>query len=258
MTKDIETDAGALRERPVAPDDRKGTLEAELEALVSGGWQSEADPASGEVSEDESDILNGVYLGERPEFRDGQIAVYRRVVSARTKEFPLRGFDPSAGADKEAAALSLARLYIGINTDLRASQSAIDVALKAVRRGRTEPFPPSRSPQQCVAEQTSAVRPVQAIEAAILRRCQVLLGTSGSGKTTFVNFLANALATQDEKRLAGWPASERHFCRSFSACGNLPPGSLRSALVKSPTFPLFGVSFCRTCVSATSASLPST
>jgi formylglycine-generating enzyme required for sulfatase activity len=211
MSNENEMGIRAIQERLAELDDQRGTLEQELENLVSGEPSSDREPLSGTDRDPDGEIVNGVYLGERPESREEQIKVYRSVVAARTRDLPLRGFDPSVGTRRGTSALSLARLYVCLDTDLRASESAIAAALKGARRGQFEAFPPPPSPEQCIGGATEGTRPMRAMEAAILRRCQVLLGAPGTGKTTFVNYLANALAAGDEKRLAGWPAAERHY-----------------------------------------------
>lgn len=211
MSNDKQNEIRAIREQLKVLDDQRATLEMELEAkeleaLISGGLHTGSEPASGLIGGQDPDIVNSIYIGDKPEFKHGQLRVYRRVVAARTRWLPLHAFGHAA-TRRGPSTLALAPLYVCLNTDLRASEATIAMALKAVRRGQTDPFPPERS----VTKEAEVVRPLRAMEAAILRRSQVLLGAPGSGKTTFLNYLANALATGDEKRLAGWPAAERHY-----------------------------------------------
>lgn len=214
MTQEKFTEIRALQEQLDELDFDKGFLEARLRTLKD----TDADGTAIEVPNDigassgiQSDVVNGIYLGGRPLTVGGQIEVYRRVVAARTGRLPLRAATGASGRGlQNASMLSLSRLYVGLDTDLSAPDSVVAAALKAARRGEFWPFPLPRERHLKEAD-ARGVRMVTLMEAAILRRSQVLLGASGSGKTTFVNFLAHALATGDLKCLEGWPASERDY-----------------------------------------------
>lgn len=155
-------------------------------------------------------IEAGAYRGEAPRTREQRLAIYRAVLAARTGDLPLRGFDPEASDTSSTRSdLSLAGVYISLDTRMTATVKDLKRALAAVRAGRTpKPLRPSAPGPGGPEREATATRAVTALESAVLHRAQVLLGSPGSGKTTFVHYLAHALATGEAGRLH-WPEAER-------------------------------------------------
>ncbi len=216
MTQEKLAHIQTLQERLEELELEKKDLEGKLQALVDGDGEASAAEATSTVSaipENEAEIVNGLYLGDWPESADEQIEIYRRVVAARSGKLPLRRMLPPAARIGHAPAfgLSLPALYVGLDTDLNAPAGVVNSALKAARRGEFWPFPLPRKRGSEHEADAGEPRRVTAMEAAILRRTQILLGGPGSGKTTFLNLLAYALATGDAQHLGDWPAAEREY-----------------------------------------------
>jgi hypothetical protein len=214
----------ALRERLGATvyDGMRQDIEAQLQALIQAGGGAAitgtVNTGGGDFAGRDQNTYNvyniriqaGAYVGERPQTRERSLEIYRGVIAARAASLPLRGFDPEASdATSARSDLSLAGVYVSLNTGLRVLESEIVQALAAARAGQAAPFPPPDRRAAGRGLEAGEERPVSAMEAAVLRRAQVLLGGPGSGKSTFVNYLANALATGDQERLRDWPEAER-------------------------------------------------
>ncbi len=136
-------------------------------------------------------------------------AVYRDRLAERCNILPMRSIDPAPGASTgRQKPLSLARVYIELDTRRSAPVESIEAALDAARRGDVRRFHAEDSPAERSRE--DHYQPLAALEAVILNRQLVLLGEPGSGKTTFVDHLAYALARQDWECLPQWPEQERN------------------------------------------------
>jgi len=200
-------------------DAKKRDIEAQLRTLIQTGGGAviagAVDTGGGDFVGRDKNIYNiriqaGAYVGERPRTHERALEIYRRVLAARTGDLPLRGFDPEASdATSARSDLSLAGVYVSLKTGLSAPEDSIERALTAARQGRPVAFPPRDPGRVRHGVEEREQRPVTAMEAAVLLRSQVLLGGPGSGKSTFVNYLANALATADPERLRDWPEAER-------------------------------------------------
>jgi formylglycine-generating enzyme required for sulfatase activity len=199
-------------------DAKKRDIEAQLQTLIQTGGGAviagAVDTGGGDfVGRDKNInicIQAGAYVGERPRTHERALEIYRGVLAARTGDLPLRGFDPEASdATSARSDLSLAGVYVSLKTGLSAPEESIERALTAAREGRPVAFPPREQGRVRHGVEEREQRPVTAMEAAVLLRSQVLLGGPGSGKSTFVNYLANALATADRERLRDWPEAER-------------------------------------------------
>ncbi|MDS4058356.1 MAG: SUMF1/EgtB/PvdO family nonheme iron enzyme, partial [Candidatus Contendobacter sp.] len=134
-------------------------------------------------------------------------ATYRRCIASRCEILPLQSVD-SAPAGGEAEPLSLAEIYVGLDTRQSAPVEVIERALANAARGRFDGLTPPRT-AELSATRAADTRPVSALEAAILNRHLVLTGEPGSGKSTFLDHLTHALALRRWDCLADWPERER-------------------------------------------------
>ncbi len=125
----------------------------------------------------------------------------------------MRGVDlESSDATSARRALSLEGVYTTLDTKTEVSGEVLE---KALRGELDEPW--DRTAQRGApvgGEGAAQLRPADlrrlgALEAVILTRQAVLLGDPGSGKSTFVNHLAHALARREWDRLPGWPEQDR-------------------------------------------------
>jgi formylglycine-generating enzyme required for sulfatase activity/nucleoside phosphorylase len=132
-------------------------------------------------------------------------AVYRQELADRCNILPISVVDTTAESIADAP-LSLAEVYINLDTRQTEIVTAIDKALQDVARGESSNQPeelPSRG-----REGDKNIRQISALEATILHRRLVLVGDPGSGKSTFINHLTYVLAKPDWARLPKGPVRE--------------------------------------------------
>lgn len=140
----------------------------------------------------ETYIEGDLYAGPPPRDPQEALRIYRKVLAQATSNLPLRGRDLGA-SDPTAAQkpIGLANVYVDLNTKTPIEDKE--------KRGKKRP--PSLSEE-------AQTRLLSALEAVIQNRRLVLKGDPGSGKSTFVNYLAHCLAAQTLKCLKGWPKAE--------------------------------------------------
>ncbi|MGD9093809.1 MAG: SUMF1/EgtB/PvdO family nonheme iron enzyme, partial [Anaerolineales bacterium] len=145
-------------------------------------------------------IKGNVYFGPKPQESSEALAIYHKVVYQTTKYLPLRGLDLGASDPTTAQKLfGLINVYVGLDTTTQ-----IDI------RGEIIPYQ-----EELTILEGREYRLLSTLEATIANRHLVLLGDPGSGKTTFVNFLAHCLAANNLdpngnwlEHLPGWPHKE--------------------------------------------------
>ena len=161
----------------------------------------------------------------------GTLEPYLRLLAGRVSHLPLRGIDIGASDPAgKAAPVELSRVYVNLLTTARDEADA-----EGPRTARATRMP---DPGMRGADAT----PVSALDAAIRHERVVLLGNPGSGKSTFVSYVALCLAQHILApaegwlgRLAGWPDGDmvpvvvtlRDLARSSSA-GDAPAGEART------------------------------
>ena len=196
-------------------DQKKAALEARLRALVdTGGGAYVGDgvtTAGGKfVGRDDHSKTEQHYHyhGATPIDPARAEETYRRCIADRCKDLPLQdvGDLPTGG---ESESLSLAEVYIGLDTRRNAPVEVIDHALANVAQGRFDGLAQLQSAEPS-ATRDANTRAVSALEAAILNRHLVLTGEQGSGKSAFFDHLTHALALQRWECLPGWPERERN------------------------------------------------
>ncbi len=121
----------------------------------------------------------------------------------------LQSLDDSSPTGAETNPLSLADIYISLDTRQSGLVEHIEAALTNAAQGKLDGLPALKASEREV-EREPETRPVSALEAMILNPCLVLTGEPGSGKSTFVNHLTYVLARQQWKCLPGWPECERN------------------------------------------------
>ena len=146
---------------------------------------------------------------------------YLRHLRDRTSRLPLRGVDVGAGDPTRSARPRLAQVYVDLDT----TAPLLTVESEGNR---------GREGLASLVEREKP-RPLPALRAVRENREVVLLGDPGSGKSTFVNYLACCLALHALEpengwlaHLAGWPEEEgdllpvvvtlRDFARWAAAC----------------------------------------
>ncbi len=197
-------------------------LEAENAALRTGQPVEAADGSAvaqgaGAKSVATGGVLieGGVYLGDPTDDPVEAIRIYRRVLMQTTSSLPLLGVDETA-ADPTSGQkpIGLVNVYIDLDTtkfstelpsdleemrdegEVERSGESAQNSLEEINRSMRRGFP---TPQE---ERT----PLPALQAFALHRKCILLGDPGSGKSTFVNFLAHCLAAHPLEPQAGWLA----------------------------------------------------
>jgi formylglycine-generating enzyme required for sulfatase activity/energy-coupling factor transporter ATP-binding protein EcfA2 len=177
---------------------RRRELDAQLRAsLVADEDRLGLDETS--VIWEEPDIVNGVFVGERPSSPDRQLDILRRALALRTRDLPLRGLELAAGRG-----LGIARVFVPPATDLTLAEATAERLLAEAAAGA-----PTRPQSQGSAgprtPERDRARALTALEALILNPCLAILGDPGSGKSTLLAFIAQALATRNRRLLPGLP-----------------------------------------------------
>jgi len=161
-------------------------------------------------------VQGNVYVGPPAQDPVEALRIYRQVLVSTCQHLPLRGVDvgasdPTSGQQR----LDLAQVYVDLDTKTQVSLTEKEKKERK-RRARLE---------------ERETRPLGVLEVTISNRRLVILGDPGSGKSTFVSYLAFCLAAQGlgmeierQIRLPGWPEKERDaipICvtlRDFARC----------------------------------------
>lgn len=137
------------------------------------------------------DVHGNIYLGSPARDPVAALAIYRRVLLESSRHMSLRGLDIGASDPTgKQRRLDLTQVYVDLHTT---TQVPLPDAQKERRKKR----------EQSVEHET---RPLGVPEAVAGHRRLVLLGDPGSGKSTFLAYLALCLAAHGADRQAGWLA----------------------------------------------------
>lgn len=172
---------------------------AEKGDIIGAGARQEVSAGAGGVAVGR-DVHGNVYVGPIPRDPAEALRVYRRVLAHTSRHLPLRGVD--LGASDAAGGqqrFDLAQVYVNLDTTTQVPVTGDE------KKGRKERALP----------EMRQTRPLGVLEATAANRRLVILGDPGSGKSTFVGYLALCLALHslepDEpwlSRLACWPEPE--------------------------------------------------
>ncbi|MBU2547261.1 MAG: SUMF1/EgtB/PvdO family nonheme iron enzyme [Proteobacteria bacterium] len=162
---------------------------------VDDGWYP-FKLGSKKTSKDKKKTRGG-RTGVRPAKMDPALleAAYLRHVVRSCKSLPLGIIDPRAMEQTRQQTMDLAPLYVSLNTTSQAVDEGESPKGKGKRGRPDESMIRDREP-----------RVLGALEAAALERRMVLLGGPGSGKSTFVNYLALCLAGERLEKTGEWLA----------------------------------------------------
>lgn len=188
---------------------------AQLEAqLKSRSTQTE----DGAIAQGEKAIAvgaGGMYVGSIyhgvPPANDAQaLKIYCELLASATSSLPLRGVDRAASDPANTGIpIGLANVYVDLDTTTVKHQKSDEPAkpAKRLKSSFQDNLPDWLS-------DSAKNRSLTAIEALIVHPRLVLLGDPGSGKSTFVNFVAHCLTMhllQPKSgwlgRLPGWPST---------------------------------------------------
>ncbi len=138
----------------------------------------------------EGSFQGNIYVGEQPEDDEQALMIYRRMVMQATSSLPLRGVDIGASdATQSQSVIGLANVYVDLDTTVK---DWVQRPAKLIVKGK----------EKIEAIDDEIVLSV--LNAVIHTRSLVLLGDPGSGKSTFVNFLAYCLAAHSVGPSVGW------------------------------------------------------
>jgi len=164
-------------------------------------------------------VHGNVYVGPPAQDPAEALTIYRRVLVSTCRHLPLRGVDvgasdPTGGQQR----LDLAQVYVDLDTTSQVSL--------------TEEEGEQREQRILAGERRERkTRPLGVLEATIGNRSLVVLGDPGSGKSTFLSYLALCLAAHGLEpqanwlaQLPGWPEGEADIVpisvvlRDFARC----------------------------------------
>jgi len=181
---------------------KKASKPAKSKAKVKGGGAVAQGTKAKAVGQNGILIEGGVYIGAQPKNDAQALTIYRRVLMQTTSSLPLRGVDVGV-SDPTATQkpLGLANVYIDLDTTSKVGKH------RKTKKGE--------EPNNWMGGVTDDVETMPVLMATIAWRQIVLLGDPGSGKSTFVNFLAyclaaNAVEPKEDwlKHLPKWPKKE--------------------------------------------------
>lgn len=172
-------------------------FEATLRSVIVGGDMSNSVIVTGDKNA-VNYIVGNVYNGPTPQDPETALKIYCRVLLSSCRYLPLRGIDigasdPTSGQQR----LELAQVYVDL-----------DVALFMTSRGRylegdgdieRKTIGQNRNPIS-----GNTVNPQSILDTSRKWPRLVILGDPGSGKSTFINFLALCLAAHRCEPQGGW------------------------------------------------------
>ncbi|MBL8090462.1 MAG: SUMF1/EgtB/PvdO family nonheme iron enzyme [Anaerolineales bacterium] len=192
-------------------------------AKGDGNTQQSAGDNSLQIGKIEINIEGGVYKGPAPRNPQDALKIYRGVMANNTKNLSLHGIDPKASDLNEQRVMSLANVYIDLNTTLLVTR--ID-GKEEVRKERNKNK--IRYDAELILDNIfghGKTTPLSVLEAIIETQTLVIKGDPGSGKSTFVNYLTYCLSSQLTSRLENWKKEDadllpvvvilRDFIKSF-------------------------------------------
>ncbi|MBU0510556.1 MAG: SUMF1/EgtB/PvdO family nonheme iron enzyme [Chloroflexi bacterium] len=208
-------------------DEKQAEIQAKIQAklrplIETGGGAvvtGNVDTGSGDfVGRDKTvNIYQGRYEGYAPGTTIEAYQIYCQYVAQQAGALPLRGMDRvESDASTQRRSLSLSSVYTSLDITLTTTEKAMQAMLS---QGRWIDFNSEGQDHktglrmaglpQDTEDEKGEMHQVSALEAAILSRKWILLGDPGSGKTTFVNYLTQALAHGDFGAIPAWPQNER-------------------------------------------------
>jgi len=139
-------------------------------------------------------IEGNVYKGPAPRNPQEALKIYRDVIARSTSSLPLRGIDLEASDPTSAQKpIGLAHVYIALDT-------------KTVQE--EQPEANQKEKQSRILGNIAEHKLLSVLQAVIQNRSVVIKGDPGSGKTTFVSYLAHRLAIQNTGTLEDWNEAE--------------------------------------------------
>ncbi len=170
---------------------QKAQAKASEGSAVAQGQDAKAVATGGTL------IEGSVYIGKETEDPAEALNIYRRVLVQTTTSLPLRGVDVGASDPTgEQKSIGLANVYVDLDT-----KTPVETQREASERDQ----------RLGVSGIIAEVKALSILDAAISKRHLVLLGDPGSGKSTFVNFLAHCLAAHALDPEAGWLKNIEHW-----------------------------------------------
>jgi formylglycine-generating enzyme required for sulfatase activity len=162
---------------------KRVTYQAQLQGdgVISQGGGAKAVGKGGILVGD--NFQGSIYVGKQPEDEEQALMIYRHMMIRTTSSLPLRGLDVGASdATQTQNVIRLANVYVDLDT--------------------TTQYLREKSKEE-LRESNDLPTRLSILDAVKSKKHMVLLGDPGSGKSTFVNFLAYYLAAHPSKFPSG-------------------------------------------------------
>lgn len=162
----------------------------------------------------DGNFQGNIYMGGEIKDNARALEIYRHMIRRSTSNLPLRGVDVGAADPSQGQqSIGLANIYVDLNTTTRIREDDLENLRNGKLMSGALQNPATLKVDAITIEQdeNNPRREVEEIAlpvlgALIANKQAVLLGYPGSGKSTFVNFLAFCLAANTLEPEADWLA----------------------------------------------------
>ena len=208
----LQEDLGETAKQKIAElqNELRALIQTQGGAFIAGDVQTDGGDF---VGRDKiiNNVYQGAYHGLAPHTEEEALCIYKELIMDRCGVLPLQGVtDQTSDATTSQARLSLPGVYIQLQTNFAVSPEKVNKYINEGNLPSLEALSGDKKRGEAeIGRELRASHNLSVLQAAILVRRLVLLGEPGSGKTTFVNFLAHCIAAGNWGELNNWREDER-------------------------------------------------